>query len=180
MDVAQCYSSLKKYQLMLEHAEKALSFPGLMVKQRIAILSNYLKMIRDYYDISKDKTLLTGMLAKTDELYDSYGSEFATDSQIRKLYNMIAVPYRIIAACGMNQLQMAEEEYLKLPENHTYRETLDELMARTRERLAPKVEIVEEPVEEPAIQEQLPEEESVMYMPRCSWSTSSYPVPIKP
>lgn len=49
MDVAQCYGYLKKYPLMLEHAEKAVSFPGLAVKQKIAVLSNYLRMTKEYY-----------------------------------------------------------------------------------------------------------------------------------
>lgn len=158
MDVAQCYSYLKKYLLMLEHAEKALSFPGLLVKQRIAVLSNYLKMVKEYYEVSRDKALLARMMEKTDELRKSYDSDFAADSQIRKLYTTVVVPYRIIAACGMDMLEMAEEEYLKIPANHTYRATLDELMAKTRKRLEPKVEIVEEPKEETVTEEPQVEE----------------------
>ena len=62
MDVALCYNYLNKYPQMLEHAEKALAFPGLTVLQRRSALSSYLKMLKDYYDSCGDKALLSKML----------------------------------------------------------------------------------------------------------------------
>lgn len=148
MDVALCYSFLKKYPLMLEHAEKALAFPGLLVKQRIAVLANYLKMAKEYYEVSGDKALLATMLDKINELKDCYSKEFESDKQVKKQYALVMLPYRIIAQCGMDMLEEAEADYALIPANHTYKDALDALMDKTRKRLAPKVEEVKAPVEE--------------------------------
>ena len=153
MDVALCYSFLKKYPLMLEHAEKALAFPGLLVKQRIAVLANYLKMAKEYYEVSGDKALLATMLDKINELKDSYSKEFESDKQVKKQYALMMLPYRIIAQCGMDMLEEAEADYALIPANHTYKDALDALMDKTRKRLAPKVEAVKAPVEEKAVSE---------------------------
>ena len=185
IDIAMCYGYLKKYPLMLEHAEKALDFPGLTVKQRISILSNYLKMAREYHDVSGDKALLTKMMEKIRQLQDSYARDLAADAQARKLYTNVVMPYRIIAACGMDMLEEAEADYANIPANHTYRETLDALMAKTRARLAPKEEVVQAPPAEPAPQvipqetapevyaedtaEEEPEEEILPYVDTDGW-----------
>ena len=153
MDVALCYSFLKKYPLMLEHAEKALAFPGLLVKQRIAVLANYLKMAKEYYEVSGDKALLATMLDKINELKDSYSKEFESDKQVKKQYALVMLPYRIIAECGMDMLEEAEADCALIPANHTYKEALDALMDKTRKRLAPKVEEVKAPVEEETVEE---------------------------
>lgn len=151
MDVALCYSFLKKYPLMMEHAEKALAFPGLLVKQRIAVLANYLKMAKEYYEVSGDKALLTTMLDKINELKDSYSKDFESDKQVRKQYTLVMVPYRIIAQCGLDMLEEAEADYALIPANHTYKEALDALMEKTRKRLAPKEEEKKPPVEEVSV-----------------------------
>lgn len=154
MDVALCYSFLKKYPLMLEHAEKALAFPGLLVKQRIAVLANYLKMAKEYYEVSSDKALLATMLDKINELKDCYSKEFESDKQVKKQYALVMLPYRIIAQCGMDMLEEAEADYALIPANHTYKDALDALMDKTRKRLAPKVEEVKAPVEEKTVSEE--------------------------
>lgn len=148
IDVALCYSYLKKYPQMMEHAEKALAFPGLMVKQRISILSNYLKMAREYYDVSGDKALLAAMLEKINELKDSYRREFESDKQVRKQYNLVILPYRIVAQCGMDMLEEAEADYAQIPAGHCYKDVLDALMDKTRRRLAPKAAEAKAPAEE--------------------------------
>lgn len=141
MDVAQCYGYLKKYPLMLEHAEKAVSFPGLAVKQKIAVLSNYLRMTKEYYEVSGDKALLAKMLEKIDELRGSYSKDFAFDQQVQRLYTLVMVPYRVIAECGMDMLAEAEADYANVSDNNTQKPYLDELMAKTRARLTPKEEV---------------------------------------
>lgn len=138
MDVAQCYGYLKKYPLMLEHAEKALAFPGLLVKQRIAVLTNYLRMAREYFETSGDKALLAKMLEKINELRDSYSKDFAFDQQVQRIYTLVMVPYRVIAECGMDMLAEAEADYAKVSDTNTQKPYLDELMAKTRTRLTPK------------------------------------------
>lgn len=186
MDVAQCYGYLKKYPLMLEHAEKALAFPGLLVKQRIAVLTNYLRMAREYYETSGDKALLAKMLEKINELRDSYSQDFAFDQQVQRLYTLVMVPYRVIAECGMDMLAEAETDYANVADTNTQKPFLDELMAKTRARLAPKVEVadavtaetltadepqcqdsLENDYEEPADEE--PEEEIVPYTDSDGW-----------
>ena len=159
MDVAQCYNYLKKYPLMLEHAEKTLAFPGLLVRQRIAVLSSYLKMVKEYYEISGDKALLAKMLEKINELKNSYSKDFTTDPQVKKQYASIMLPYRVIAQCGMDMLEEAEADYANIPDACIYKEAMDALMAKTRLRLAPKVETVEPPQEKEAEEEFTPEQE---------------------
>ena len=156
MDVAQCYGYLKKYPQMLEHAEKALAFPGLLVKQRNAIMSNYLRMAREYYEDSGDKALLAKMLERINELKDSYRKDFARDNQVEKLYTTAMRPYRVIAECGMDMLAEAEADYANVPDTNTQKPFLDELMAKTRARLKPKVETVEAAATEPVVMEVAP------------------------
>ena len=140
MDIAQCYGYLKKYPQMMEHAEKALAFPGLSVKQRIAVLSNYLRMSREYYEASGDKALLSKMLERIDEVRESYREDFASNQQVRWIYTLVIVPYRVIAECGLDRLEEAEADYATVSDTNTQKPYLDELMAKTRERLAPKTE----------------------------------------
>lgn len=136
IDIAMCYSYLKKYPQMMEHAEKAVSFPGLTVKQRISVLANYLKMTREYYDVSGDKSLLARMLERIDELKNSYSQDFEKDHSVKKQYAVMMLPYRIVAECGMDMLKKAEVDYAMIPPNHTYKETLAAILAKTRDRLA--------------------------------------------
>ncbi len=140
LDVAQCYNHLKKYPLMMEHADKALSLPVLTVKQKVSVLTNYLHMTKEFYDASEDKTLLAKMLEKIDELKESYSSDFTYDPQAQRLYTMAMVPYRVIAECGLDLLPEAEADYANVSNTNTMRPYLDELMAKTRARLAPKKE----------------------------------------
>ena len=155
MDIAQCYSYLKKYPQMMEHAEKALGFPGMTAKQRISLVSLYMKMCRISYEATRDNTFLHNILEKGDDLTRSYGSDIASDSRIKKLYNNLVVPNRITAECGLDMLEAAEADYLRIPANHAYRAVMDELLMEARRRLAPKVEIVEAEAQvQPEFQEQ--------------------------
>ena len=184
MDVAQCYSYLKKYVPMMEHAEKALACPGLMVKQKFAVLSKYLKMAREYYDASGDKALLTTMLRKIDEAKEAFSDEMLFDPQVKSQYASMLLPYRVMAECGLDMLKEAEADYARIPATNSYKESLESLMVKTRERLAPKPEPVahveekpekvekQEPdpddyVEEPAEEEV--EEEIVPYADYDGW-----------
>lgn len=144
MDVALCYDHIKKYPMMMEHAEKALSYPGLLVKQRIGVLTSYLRMFKDYYEVSGDKALLTKILEKIDELKDSYSKDFAFDRQVQNLYATMILPYRVIAECGLDMLEAAEADYAGVADTNTQKPLLDELMAKLRTRMASK----EVPVEE--------------------------------
>ena len=143
MDVALCYSILKKYPPMMEHAEKALAFPDLLVKQKISLLSSYLKMTKEYYDASGDKTLLAKMLEKIDQMRDSSREDLEADKQIKKQYMQATLAYRITAECGLDMLEAAEADYALVPDKHSSKASLDALMKKTRLRLAP----VEEPVQ---------------------------------
>lgn len=190
MDVAQCYGYLKKYPQMLEHAEKALAFPGLLVKQKIAVLANYLRMTKEYYEVSGDRALLANMLEKINELRHSYSKDFAFDQQVQKLYTSTMVPFRVTAECGLDMLAEAEADYAKVSDTNTQKPYLDELMGKTRERLTPKMTVVadeaevlpaeesrsENPVEESYEEdiyedpsEEEPEEEIVPYADSDGW-----------
>lgn len=143
MYVAQAYGYLKKYPQMLEHAEKALTYPGLLVKQKITLVSQYLTMVREYFELSGDKALLAKLLEKTDELKTTYSSDIASDPQVHSLYKAHILHHRVFAECGLDMLEEAEADYAEIPEANANKPTLDELMAKTRARLAP---VVEEPV----------------------------------
>ena len=148
MYVAQAYGYIKKYPQMLEHAEKALAFPGLLVKQKITLVSQYLTMLREYYEVSGDKALLTKIIEKTDELKTTYADDLSKDYQVRQLYNAHLLHHRVVAACGLDMLEEAEEDYAKIPDGNAIKPTLDELMEKTRARLMPKVEEPEAASEE--------------------------------
>ena len=163
MDVALCYEHIKKYPMMMEHAEKALSYPGLLVKQRIGVLTSYLRIFRDYYDVSGDKALLTRILEKIDDLRDSYSKDFAFDRQVQNLYATMVLPYRVIAECGLDMLDEAEADYAGVSEANTQKPLLDELVAKLRIRMAPKEAPVEKTETEavPSVQQEDIAEESI-------------------
>lgn len=146
MYVAQGYGYLKKHPQMLEHAEKAMTYPGLLVKQKITLVSQYLTLVREYFDLSGDKALLAKMLEKTDELKATYSTDIAGDPQVRSLYKVHILHHRVFAECGLDMLEEAEADYAELPETNANKPALDELMDKTRARLAPTVE---EPVAVP-------------------------------
>lgn len=160
MDLAMCYSYLKKYQQVVEFGEKAMAFPGLSVKQRINLLANYLRMLKEAYDASGDKALLSKMLEQTTDLQTSYKKDFTFDTVAQNQYTNIMLPYRIIAFCGQDMLSEAEEDYAKLPTNHVQRDVLDSLMEKTRKRLAPAEETAPEKDKTPEIVLDEPDEEN--------------------
>ena len=164
MDIARCYEFLRKYPQMLEYAEKSLSFPGLLVKQKITLASQYLTMVRGYYDQSRDKALLAKMLEKTDEVKNCYSADIKKDPQVRNLYITHLVPHRIMAECGLDQLEAAEADYALVPDAAPNKPAYYELITKTRERLAPKTEdvaatAIEETPAETAADEFLDEED---------------------
>lgn len=147
MDVAQCYSCLKKYPQMIEYAQKSIDFPGLPADQNIPLVSQYLNMIREDYEVSGDKALLTRILKVTDNLKKRYSADFEKSSYLRKQYTNNMLPHRIFAACGLDLLEDAEADYAQIPEKHTYKAPLDRMMADARARLAPPEETAEEAAE---------------------------------
>lgn len=163
IDVALCYSYLKKYPQMLEYAEKAVSYPGLEAKQKLALMANYLRMMREYYDYSGDKALLARILEKIDNVKKYYDDEISHNNQVRKQYITILVPYRIIAECGMDMLEAAEADFAFIPANHNYRAELETLIDKARQRQARKIAkeapvpaIPPVPVKETTIAEEVP------------------------
>ena len=137
MDLASCYCYLKKYPQVIEFGEKAMSFPGLSVKQRINLLALYLRMLKEAYDVSGDKALLQKMIDQTNNLRTSYSQDFAFNKFVQGQYANIMLPYRITAFCGLDKLDEAEEDYAKLPASHIQSDVIAELMSKTRQRLAP-------------------------------------------
>ena len=138
MDIAQCYSYLKKYPQMLEHAEKAVAVPGLSPKQRIMLLSTYLKLVKGFHESSGDKNLLKRMMERIDEAEQILSGDFVDDPQILKLFTSHILFYRVESACGLNLLEAAEKDFARISGAHAYYPALKELMQKTRERLAPK------------------------------------------
>lgn len=138
MNVAQCYGHLKKYPLMLEYAEKAVDYPGMFVQQEKPLVSQYLNMLRDYYDISGDKALLSQIIEKAEQFWERYRKDFERDAQLVREYEFLILPHKIVAECGLNLLAEAEVDYARIPVNHTYKPTLDDLMNKLRERMASK------------------------------------------
>lgn len=138
MNVAQCYSHLKKYPLMLEYAEKAVDSLGLFVQQQKPLVSQYLNMIREYYDISGDKALLSKIIEKADQFWNRYREDFERDRQLTREYEFLILPHKIVAECGLDMLAEAEADYARIPANHSYKSTLDEFMNKLRERMIPK------------------------------------------
>lgn len=140
MDMAQCYGYLKKYPQMLELAEKAVSNPKLTAKQEIALSSNYLRMVKEYYEASGDKKLLHKMMARLDKIKTTHAQEFLSNPKTQYGYNITTVGYRVFAECGLDMLEKAEADYATVSNTHVQKAYLDDLMAKTRARLAPKVE----------------------------------------
>lgn len=135
MGVAQAYSYIGKYPQMLEYGEKALSFDGIQVKQKITLLSMYLTNVKAYYEASGNRALLTEILEKTERFKTEYASDLDSDPKIKELYSIHLLHHRIYAECGLSMLEEAEKDYAQLPNEN---EALDELMAETRMRLAPE------------------------------------------
>lgn len=154
MDVAQCYMHLKKYPVMMEHAEKAMAFPGLSAKARIALLSHYLKLAREYYTACGDRALLSKILEYAKDFKDNYSQDFYSDAQVRKLYDMAILPYCVLAECGLDMPVEAEADYARISDVNTMKPYLDGLMAKLRAKHALQSE---EP--EAAPSEEAPEEE---------------------
>lgn len=138
MNVAQCYGYIKKYSLMLEYAEKAVDFPGVEVQQKKQMVSQYLNMIRDYYEISGDKALLSKIIEKAEQFWERYREDFETDRRLVREYEFVILPHKIVAQCGLDLLEEAEKDYSRIPANHSYKATLDEMMEQLRKRMAPK------------------------------------------
>lgn len=156
LDLAQCYFHVKKYPQMVEHGEKAVALPGLSAKQKIALLANYLRMLREYYQVSGDRALLARMLELIDGLRGSYAQDFS-DPQLLNLYYSNLLQYRIQAECGLDQLEAAEADYALVSDSSAQKPLLDELIAKARARLAPRPEPEPEPAPGP---EPAPEAES--------------------
>lgn len=178
MDLALCYSYMNKYQQVIEFGDKAVSFPALSVKQKINLLANYLRMLKEAYGISGDKSLLQIMISQTSGLRSGYVKDFSFDTVAQRQYTNIMLPYRVIAFCGLDKLKEAEEDFAQIPASHIQAEALTELMNKTRQRLAPpeapdpepkktEVEIIE-PVEEVTQQEES-EEEIIPYVDSDGW-----------
>ncbi len=164
LDMAWCYSFLKKYPQMLEHAEKAMSFEKLEFRQKNAVLCGYLKMVKEYYEYSGDKTLLSKMLEKIDSVKSSY--EYVPE--VAKTFQQNFLTYRIIAECGLGMLAEAEVDFANLPDAHNLKPEMALLMEKTRKRVAAKAPAAEVPAEQiicvepaPAQPVEEPEEEEV-------------------
>lgn len=164
MDVVRCYFYLKRYPQMVEHGEKAVAIPGLMVRQRIMLLSQYLKMLSEYFQVSGDRALLKRVLALTDGLKENYARELVSERQVRELYCRSILHFRIIAECGLDMLSEAEADLARLPEACLSRPEVEVLVEETRQRLKPEEpEKPEAPVSQP---ESLPDSQPKPELPR--------------
>lgn len=150
IELAQCYSYLKRIPQVIEFGEKAINSPGLEVKQKINLLSTYLRMLKEAYDVSGDKALLERMLNQAEDLNAAYQNDFASDTVALQQYNSVIPVYQVIALCGLDRLGEAEETFTKVPVESAQREYLEELLEKTRKRLAP-------PEQEGDAEEQPPE-----------------------
>lgn len=138
MNIAQCYGYLKNYSMMLEHATRAVVNTRLNVYQRIALVSQYLKMVQEYYDVSGDKSLLQQMVLQIEILKTQHKDDLSADPKAIRPYSTSLLPYLITANCALDQLDAAQEAYAQLPMDYYEREYIDKLMVQTRARLAPE------------------------------------------
>ena len=175
MDLAQCYHCLKQYPQMMLHADKAMEATDLSLKQKIGLLSSYLRMVYDYYQASGDKSLLPKMQEAIAKAKAEHATELAMDQQGRGMFASNTLHYLVIAACGLEQLETAEKAFQKMVTTHVHYGKMAALMAKTRERLLPRQEEptaeavpqVEQPMEavqtvaQPPVEQEVPHLEAV-------------------
>lgn len=157
LELAQCYGYVNDSVRMLEHAEKAMTYRGLSLKQKIATLSFYLRTVKDRYDLTGERALLERICTHIQAVKTEYAAELGKDAQVHRQFIQVTVPYSIIANCALDMLEEAEADYATLPENHTMRSYLTTLLYEARARLRPAAQPAPEP-EVPAVsvEEQLP------------------------
>ena len=186
MDVAQCYSYLKKPAQIMEYARKAMDCPGQNARQKMTLLQQYLKLAAGCYQISNDRKLLEDMMEQIRGLYRDFGKEIDSDTKNRYIYLNYILPQKIQHECALDLLEEAERDYELLPMNHNQKKALEELLGQTRKRLnpepepEPELEVQEEPEPEPFEEEwedepEVPEEpeediEVVPYRDTDGWA----------
>lgn len=144
IDLARCYAYAKKYPQMLESAEKAVAFSGLTLMQRMGLLANFFGLARNYYDVSKDKAVLSRMLDLIEDLKVTYGSGFLREQKARWYYDTAILPHRIFAECWLDMLEEAEADFENLSDQNTRKKELAELLQATHERVTPATVTVAE------------------------------------
>lgn len=154
MNVARCYGYLKQYPKMIEHFERAVGMDGLGVGARLPITGTYLKMLNEYQKASGDKGMFSKMLGVVADLEKSWGSKIAQEPKWTDQYKSAILPYKMIAECGLDRLEEAQETYAALSVSKATQETLEALLRETRERLAPQPEA---PTEDVGAYDPLPE-----------------------
>ena len=161
MDVAQCYSYLKKAAQVMEYAHKAMDCTGQNARQKMTLLQQYLKLAAGCYQISNDRKLLEDMLERIRGLHRDFGREIDSDAKNRYSYLNYVLPQKIQYECVLDLLEEAERDYELLPANHNQKNALGELLEQTRKRLYPEPEPEPEPELEPEPDpfEEEPEEE---------------------
>ena len=190
LNIAHCYHVMKKYASMLEFAEKAIDTPGQSSAQLVANLSKYLKMLREYYDYSGDKALLHRMMERIELFEQNREEELANEANIRKIYFSSIIPFRITTECSLDLVEAAEEDFKLLPPEYPYRENIEELLDKARQRQARKIadavetaeEVTEDPTpeylesvesseswQEPEASEEEPEEDFLPYSDCDGW-----------
>lgn len=137
MNVAQCYCYLKKYLQMIQHGRRSLAYPQQAARQKMARMGNYLRMVREYFDISADADLLREILDMTDKLWSDYSGEFNQDQQSYNIYRYSILPSRIFAECNLDMLQEAKDDLSILPADNSQRCLLEDMLRATQERLSP-------------------------------------------
>lgn len=137
MNLAKCYERIRSYSKMLQCAQKAVTAPNLKVRQKLMVLTGYCKLLRDYSELSGDKSVLRRLLDALEQFDAEYGEQVAGDADAWSQYNTTILPSRIVAECALNMAQEAEADLAGLSECHSSRGQLEALVAQTVARLNP-------------------------------------------
>lgn len=106
MMLAQLYGCLRRFQSMLELAERVMDTPGMTLGQMIPLLGTYLKLLRRYHSCSGDKELLRRMLQRISYVRQDYSSELETNGALRSQFIASTALAELDCCC---RLGLAEE-----------------------------------------------------------------------
>lgn len=135
MDLAQCYEHLNKRPQMVCQADIALEIPSLNLRQKIAVVSLYARMLWDYYQVSTARELCQKMVSAISSLERDYGTELENDAAAREIFCRDLLPYRVQALCKLNLPEQAEADLHLVPATQKSRDEMMRLVVQLRDQL---------------------------------------------
>ena len=147
MDLAQCYNSLGNTEQMMVHAEKSLSLPEVSPKQRVILISQYIRMLEALDRKRKDLEIQEKILTRTHDWEAVYRQDLSTDRITSRIYLYNVLPSRLKALCALERLDEAEKVYTQISPDDVQMPALTYMMEDLRKKIAAR------PAPEPVVEE---------------------------